>query len=660
MPKSEPFNPQVKTISRRKMLLLCIQAAGIIKIATRAKELQVDQSEKYTLMAENNRIDSRLEVAPRGIIHDRSGRKIADNIPNFQVVLSKQVSDDPGRVLSELAKIINLPTEYQTKLLETIASHKGYGLITIAEHLTWKQYVMVSENLPALKGCQTQIALSRIYPYHELFAHEVGYVGRVSSYDLERMENPNPIYHAPGMAIGKNGIEATLENELRGKEGRVEMEKNARGRVVRELGHVGALAGTEMQLTLDAEFQQYGATRFGTESGSVVIIDIETGDVKLMVSAPSFDPNKFVFGISQKEYNELQNNIRFPMYNKTVSGQYPPGSTFKMVTALAALEAGVVGAYDSVHCSGKMSRKGTRDFHCWKRSGHGTVNLRNSLKHSCDVYYYLNAEKAGITNISNMGKKLGLGQKYDIPLSVVRSGLLGNIEWKKEALNQDWVVGDTFSAGIGQGYIETTPLQLAVMTARIASGKAVYPNLIHSKDGKKIVQEFETLDINPEHLRLVRDGMYAVSNDNGGTAYATRIQGGQQWAGKTGTAQVRTISKAERERGVISNSDLEWALRDHALFVAFAPYDKPKYAISVIVEHGGGGSTTAAPIARDLMLYALYDGPPPLDAYPASGRAAAQNFMSQVPSLQDVVFTNTENRVEEPVDEARSNGTKPA
>ncbi len=640
MRKNPEISNQVKKMSRRKMMLLAIQGAGILALGARAKNLQVEQNEKFLLLAESNRIDTRLSIAPRGIIYDASGRKIADNIPNFVVLLNKEACDDPALTLNNLSQITPISDERKKQLLLTIEQHTGFSPISLVEHLSWREYVTVSENLPALKGCQTQIALSRIYPFHEYFAHEVGYIGKVSPYRLSQMDEVHPIYRGTNAYIGLTGIEALKEESLRGQEGRTILEKNVHGRVIRELDKVGSVAGDELQLTLDAEFQIYGATRLKDESASAVVMDVETGDIKLMVSSPSFNPNPFVFGISDTEYKELTENPLDPLYNKSVSGQYPPGSTFKMVTALAALEAGAINPYDRVRCTGKINRG--RDFNCWKRSGHGNMNLRDSLKHSCDVYYYTNSEKTGINNIAAMARKLGLGKKYDLPLNLIRKGLIGDIDWKKKTYDQDWVVGDTFNASIGQGFIETTPLQLAVMTSRIASGKAVEPKIISKINGKDQVQEFETLDIKEEHLNLVRDGMFAVSNDRKGTAYSSRIQGdGVKWAGKTGTAQTRNISKAERDRGVTQNKNLPWHLRDHALFVAFAPYDKPKYAVSIIVEHGGGGSSVAAPLARDLMLYALHGGEPPLSAYPASSRSKAASFMASVPKTESVIFDDS-------------------
>ncbi len=627
-----------RQISRRKMLILAAQGAGIIALGRSAYKLQVEQNERFLKLAQNNRVETRLEFAPRGVIYDRQGRRVAENVPNFIVNFDKSITRDPLNTLKKLQSILPLEEEDIQAIIKKIDNHRGNEPILIVDQLSYQDFTLITENLPALEGLQTQIALSRFYPYHELMAHQIGYVGKVSAYDLEQMENPLSIYRLPNAIKGKNGVELRMEDRLRGREGQRILEKNSRQHIVRQLEQRNSVPGEDIELTLDAAFQNYARKRFEGEVACAVIVDVESGDLKLMVSTPSFDPNKFVFGISSQDYSELLNDtVRAPLYNKVVSGQYPPGSTFKMVVALAGLEAGVINAQSAVSCRGKINRG--RDIHCWKRSGHGYIDLKNSLKQSCDVFYYENSEKMGISEIVKTSRKLGLGIKYDLPLNLVREGLLGDIEWKKERFGEDWVVGDTINASIGQGYIETTPLQLAIMTARLATGKAVVPNLVNSLGIRPTKRNFEDLGFNEENLRLIREGMYAVVNEQGGTARASRIQAdGALWAGKTGTAQTRTYSKAERESGLISNNRVEWSKRDHALFVGYAPYDRPKYAISVIVEHGGGGSKTAAPIARDLMLYALYNGKPPLSAYPASARPSAQAFLASVPDVETIKF----------------------
>jgi penicillin-binding protein 2 len=368
-----------------------------------------------------------------------------------------------------------------------------------------------------------------------------------------------------------------------------------------------------------------------------VVMDVTNGDIICIASSPSFDPNLFVRGISHADYQMLTENDHRPLANKTVSGAYPPGSTFKMVTALAALEAGVINADTRVSCPGYIEFGGRR-FHCWKRGGHGGVNLARSLSESCDVYYYDIAQRVGIDKIAEMGRKLGLGQRYDIPMSAITEGIMPDKQWKLERHKAEWRVGDTINASIGQGYVLTSPLQLAVMTARLASGRAVKPRLVRMVNDQEVpVETAPALEIPESFLAAIRRGMYEVVNDERGTAKSSRVvEPTMVMAGKTGTSQVRNISAAEREAGVISNDDLPWNRRDHALFVGFAPYDAPRYAVSVVVEHGGGGSTAAAPIARDILLRAMSDGLPPLTAYPTAQRGRIETMLNELP-LRDPV-----------------------
>jgi penicillin-binding protein 2 len=481
------------------------------------------------------------------------------------------------------------------------------------------------------------VGLSRIYPLDQDFAHVVGYVGPVSDKDLEGLQEPDPLLRIPKFQIGKIGVEKWMEDTLRGKAGTKRIEVNSAGRVMRELERQDGTPGTDIRLTIDADVQNFAQARLGTESAAAVVMDVTNGDLICIASSPSFDPNLFVRGISHTDYNALMENDHRPLANKTVSGAYPPGSTFKMVTALAALEAGVTTPDSRVSCPGFIEFGGRR-FHCWKRSGHGTVNLERSLIESCDVYYYDIAQKVGIDKIAEMGRRLGLGHAFDIPMSAITEGIMPDKAWKLERHKADWRIGDTINASIGQGYVLTSPLQLAVMTARIATGRAVVPRLVRMVNDKEVpVAEAPPLGLIPEHLAAVQQAMHGVVNGERGTAKSSRIvEQTMVMAGKTGTSQVRNISAAERESGVISNDDLPWNRRDHALFVGYAPDVAPRYAISVVVEHGGGGSTAAAPIARDIILRAMSDGLPSLDAYPSSQRGRIETMLKELP-LRDPV-----------------------
>jgi len=397
---------------------------------------------------------------------------------------------------------------------------------------------------------------------------------------------------------------------------------------MRELDRQEGIAGTDVQLTVDARLQNYIQARLDGESAAAVVLDVTNGDIKGIGSAPTYDPNVFVQGISVALWDELNERDidpklhRRPLAAKSVQGTYPPGSTFKMVTALAALEDGVVTADDTVRCLGHTDVFDVR-FHCWRRAGHGNMNLNDSLKQSCDVYYYDIAQRVGIDKIAAMGRKLGLGERHDLPMSAIRSGIMPDKDWKREARGEEWRVGDTVNASIGQGYVATSPLQLAVMTARIATGRAVTPRLVRSIDGvDQPSGAGESLGLNENNLRRIRRAMFDVSNNSRGTAYRARIAEERfKMAGKTGTSQVRRITQAERDAGVTRNADLPWNRRDH------------KFAVAIVVEHGGGGSTAAAPIARDILLQALYDGTPPLDAYPTAVRGQIEEQQRRLSDL---------------------------
>ncbi|KIC13509.1 penicillin-binding protein 2 [Leisingera sp. ANG-Vp] len=609
-------------MTRRALFLGGLQLAFAGGLAARMRFLQVDQADEFRLLAEENRINFELLPPARGRIFDRNGKVIAQNSPSYRIVIVPENTDDIELAIAKLRRLVDIPDEDIADALKDIKSSKPFHRITLSDQVAWEDIAKVAANAPALPGIEPDVGLTRVYPQLSDFAHVVGYVGPVSDYDLSKMEAPDPVLLTPRFQFGKVGFEAKLEEQLRGKAGTKQVEVNAYGRVMRELGRREGEAGADMQLTIDADLQNYVQARLGRESAAAVVIDCEDGGIRAICSSPSFDPNLFVRGISVADYRMLTEDNYRPLSNKTVQGTYPPGSTFKMITALAALEEGVVGPEETVWCPGHLKVAGRR-FHCWKRAGHGHVDLNTSLKRSCDVYYYDVAIKTGIDKISAMANKFGLGIKHDLPMSAVAQGITPTKEWKERSYGKDWLIGDTANASIGQGYMLASPLQLAVMSARLATGRSVTPRLLKSIDGvEQPSGAGEPLGISENSLRIVRKGMYSVSNDRRGTAYRSRIIGdGMRMAGKTGTSQVRNITAAERAAGVIRNEDLPWERRDHALFVSFAPYDNPKYAVAVVVEHGGGGSKAAAPIARDVMLQALYDGTPPLEAYPKADRS---------------------------------------
>lgn len=610
-----------RKVTRRALFLGGCQAAVVAVLGARLRYMQVEQADQFRLLAEENRVSIRLIPPARGQIFDRAGVLVAGNEQNYRVSITREDAGDVEAVLRRLAEGIPLTDEDIEKTLREVKRRSPFVPIIVAERLSWEQLSWVSVNAPALPGVQPEVGLSRVYPLDQDFAHSVGYVGPVSESDLAQLENPDPVLQIPKFQIGKVGIERRLEDALRGSAGSRRIEVNAAGRVMRELDRREGDEGADVVLTLDAALQNYARIRLGEESASAVVMDVQTGDLVSVVSAPSFDPNLFVRGISSADFRGLMDNDHRPLSNKSVSGAYPPGSTFKMVTALAALEAGVITPETTVRCPGYYEAGGRR-FHCWKRGGHGAVNLNRSLSESCDVYYYDIAQRVGIDAIALMAERLGLGVRHDLPMSAVAEGLNPNKQWKRERRGQDWLIGDTINASIGQGYVLSSPVQLAVMSARLATGLAVQPRLVKAIGGAEVpLTPPPPLGVKPQNLRAIQQGMYSVTNIRTGTAYSSRSDDKATLiAGKTGTSQVRNITAAERARGVLRNDQLPWNRRDHALYVAYAPADAPRYAVSVVVEHGGGGSGVAAPIARDILLFALHGGIPPLSAYPAAQR----------------------------------------
>lgn len=629
-----------RRVTRRGLVLGGLQLAFMGGLAARMRYMQVEQADQFRLLAEENRINIRLLPPARGMIFDRNGQLLAGNEQNYRIVMVREDAGDVEEVLGRVARIIRLRPEEIDRALKEIMRRSPFVPVTIADRLSWQDVAEIAVNAPALPGVAPEVGLSRIYPLATDFAHVVGYVGPVSDYDLSRIEAPDPLLQIPRFQIGKTGVEAKEELRLRGKAGTKRIEVNAVGRVIRELDREPGKPGADLQLTIDHGIQNFMEARLAGESAAAVVIDLAEGDLLGIASAPSFDPNKFVRGISVADYKALTENPYRPLANKTVQGTYPPGSTFKMVTALAALEAGVITPEETVYCPGQLEVGGRR-FHCWKRGGHGHMNLEESLQQSCDVYYYEISRRVGIEKITEMARRLGFGQRFDLPLSAVAGGLTPTKAWKRKHRSADWVVGDTLNAAIGQGYVLASPLQLAVMSARLATGRSLTPRLIKSVDGvEQPSGAGEDLGLSPTLLGKVRKGMFEVSNTRRGTAWRSRIADeALLMAGKTGTSQVRNITAAERARGVFRNEELPWEQRDHALFIAFAPFEAPRIAVSVVVEHGGGGSSVAAPIARDIVLRALHGELPPLSAYPQSQRHEIEERLRDLPLREPLADT---------------------
>ena len=612
-------------VTRRGVVLGGLQLGFMGILGLRMRHMQVTEADSYRLLAEENRINVRLIPPSRGIIYDRHGIAIAENAQNYRVVIVREDVEDVDATIAKVRQLVDIQDRDIERALREMSRRSPFVPITLADQLAWEDVAELAINAPALPGITPDVGLSRVYPLGPDFAHIVGYVGPVSERDLARLQNPDPLLQIPEFQIGKIGVETKLEAQLRGKAGTKRIEVNAGGRVMRELSRDEYTAGQDLQLTIDHGLQNYAQARLASESAGCVVMDVETGDLLAMASAPSFDPNLFVRGISSTNYSALRDNEYKPLFNKTVQGVYPPGSTFKMMTGLAALRNGAIGPGERVWCPGYMT-VGRRRFHCWKRGGHGHMNLDDAITQSCDVYFYEAskrlADRFGIEALADLCYEFGLGERHDLPLSAIEEGLIPTTEWKRRMRDEGWLPGDTLNSSIGQGFVLTSPLQLAVMTARIATGRAVKPRLVRSIDGIELpLDEAPPLNVSAGHLAAIRKSMYNVSNGRRGTARRSRIVAeGLEMAGKTGTSQVRNITAEERARGVTRNDQLPWNRRDHGLFVAYAPYDKPKYAIATIVEHGGGGSSAAAPPSRDILLYALYGDVPPLEAYPDDQR----------------------------------------
>ncbi|MDE0203445.1 MAG: penicillin-binding protein 2 [Rhodospirillaceae bacterium] len=591
--------------TRRAIIVGGAQALLTAGLAGRLYQLQVVESERYQVLADENRINMQLLPPARGRIFDRFGQVLAENRLNYRLVVVPEAALNLDRALDEIAALVPIEDHDRERVLREARRKQRFVPITIRENLTWDEVSQIEVNAPDLPGVMIDVGSRRLYAFGRDTVHIVGYVGAVNESDLEQTDDP--LLTLPDFRIGKNGAEKVLESSLRGEAGSRQVEVNAYGRVIRELSRRTGRPGDDHMLTIDLGLQQYVAARFGEESGSAVVLDVHSGEILALASMPSYDPNLFTSGISQRQWRELIGHPRFPLSNKSIAGQYSPGSTFKMIVALAALESGEVSPYQRFYCDGSI-KLGKRRFRCWRRYGHGHVAMVQGLMESCDVYFYEVAKRVGIDRIAAMSERFGFGRKLDIELPGEKSGLVPTREWKLARIGEPWQGGETLIVGIGQGYLLTTPLQLAVMVARIANGGiAVEPRLLAEviRDGQPVPRESETFDpmgLSPAHLDIVRKGMNFVVNEPKGTAYLARIEEpALAMAGKTGSVQVRRISEREHRAGVIKNEDRPWKERDHALFVAYAPLERPRYGVAVVVEHGGSGGTVAAPIARDIL-----------------------------------------------------------
>lgn len=572
-------------------------------LAGRLGWLQLREGERYKTLSEKNRVDIRMISPTRGLIYDRTGLPFAINEQDFHILVVPEQVKDLNEVLTRLGNYVDLRPSEIERTLAVAKKQPDFIPVEIKDNLDWQQVSTIEVNMTDLPGVYVEAGQRRAYPMGIDTAHIVGYVGAVDKNDLKEGD---PVLKLPGFRVGKTGLEKSYEEFLRGKPGHKKVEVNVAGREVRDLETANGDAGADIAMTIDSELQSYIMEVLSAEkSASAVVMNPNTGEVYGMASYPSFDANKFTSGISFTDYEALLANDGKPLNNKAVSGQYPPGSTFKMITALAGLEAGVIDAKTSVYCPGHYDINEHR-FHCWKKSGHGWVDIVQALAQSCDVYFYDMAREVGIDRIADMARKFGLDQEYGFDLREEMSGLMPDKNWKRGHLGDKWRPGETVVASIGQGYILSTPLQLAVMTSRICNGgKAVKPWMVGAMNDQlssKMHEYWPSLDIDPYHMKLVKRGMEAVVNHEKGTAHGSMIDiKGQEMAGKTGTSQVRRISRQQRNEGLAKQEDIPWKYRHHALFVGYAPLENPEYVVSVVVEHGGSGSASAAPLAQKIL-----------------------------------------------------------
>lgn len=599
MPMNSLYDEKKQILNRRLVFLILFNLLAFAAIAARLYYLQVIQSAKYKMMSDENRISTRFLIPPRGIIYDRNGEVIARNEQNFQALLLPEQTPDTASVLENFEKIIPLAETEKKRIRKDIKNGRRFVPVKLKDNLSWKEVSEILLHASELPGVEINEGLQRHYPFGGLYAHILGYVGPVSDKD----KDDNPLYLVPGFKTGKAGLEKFYNEKLQGKSGTVKLEVNAYGRVMKEIERTQGAEGGSLTLTIDTRLQKKAFEAFGDNSGAAVVMDVRTGEILAMASVPSFDPNLFTNGISYKHWNELLNNEKNPLVNKAVSGQYSPGSTFKPVVALAALDAGVIDAGTGFYCGGAFT-VGSQIFHCWKHSGHGTLNVVGALKNSCDIFFYEAALRTGIDTIRGTALKLGLGTVHNIGLDNEKSGLIPSKAWKKNVRGLQWTKGDSANAGIGQGFVLVTPLQMAVMLSRIVNGGyEVEPVLV--RQGKK-AEKPARLDISTRSIELVKQGMYEVVNAPGGTAGRAKFDlNGARMGGKTGTTQVRRISMRERRSGIIRDENLPWRLRNHAWFIGYAPADNPRYAVAVIVEHGSSGSGVAAPVAGRILQDAL-------------------------------------------------------
>ena len=593
---------KLNSINRRMFITGSLKFFVMVGIISRLFFLQVKENKKYLTLSDKNRIREWKLPPVRGEFHDYFGNVIAGNFEAYQLHVIPEQVEDFRYVIFRLKDLLELSNKEFNKILKKKREIKPWETLVVSDNLSWNKFSKINNHLYDLNGVKPVISISRNYPLKENFTHLIGYVSQANQNDIEKTEAIKKNF-VPGLKVGKTGLEKSFEDKLIGTNDIERYEVNAYGRRISQLEFQKGKKGKTIRLTIDTEVQKLANKLLKDKAGSICVMDIYTGAVIAMHSSPSFDPNLFVFGISQDEWQLIRNDPMKPLVNKTLQGNYSPGSTIKPIVALSALENGIINTNFTVKCTGKTEMYG-QTYHCWKKKGHGFVSLRNAMKQSCDTYFYEIARKLGVDKLSKTAKKFGLGEKvFGDLFEIEKSGLIPNTQWKKNALGQGWLLGETIITGIGQGYIQTTPIQLCLMTAQIANGGyKIYPQIVVEETLKEQpIDKFYPLYENQKNIKIIQDAMFGSTNEVLGTSYRSRIDDPKyQFAGKTGTSQVKKITEEERELE-LKTFEIPYEQRDHALYVAYGPYKNPRYALSIIVEHGGNGSTTAAPMAKELF-----------------------------------------------------------
>jgi len=610
---------KIHTINRRMFIIGAAKFIIFSGIIVRLFSLQIKDNKKYSTLSDKNRLREWRLPPIRGEFLDYFDNVIAGNNRVYELHVIPEQVEDFRYLIVRLKEILNLTNSQFEKIIKQKNQQKPWETLIVSKNLTWEQFSKVNHYLYDLVGAKPVISVSRNYPYDESYTHVLGYVSEASENDILNNQSIKDNL-VPGLKVGKTGLEKSFENQLIGTNGIQRYEVNAYGKRINQVDQIDGLKGNTIKLTLDTEIQKKSAELLRGMAGSINVMDIYTGDIIAMQSSPSFDPNLFIFGISQDDWQLIRNNPLKPLLNKSLSGLYSPGSTFKPMVALSALENNIITKNFKVNCTGKTEMYG-QTYHCWKEKGHGVVNLKEAMKQSCDTYFYEIARKLGVDRLRETSIKFGLGDKVlDKTFNNEKKGLVPDTKWKKNNLGKGWVLGETLITGIGQGYIQTTPLQLCLMTAQLANGGfKIYPKItINEKDktaieikelmneGQDFLESFGNdqytkLFDKKENIELIRNSMFASTNEIRGTSYSSRIEDPKyQFAGKTGTSQVKRITEAERELD-LATKDIDYKNRDHALFIAFGPFKNPRYALSIVIEHGGSGSSVAAPLAKELF-----------------------------------------------------------